>query len=199
MFYKSLFVGFGILWSTYIAVAQTKNTNFSLSSDYFTGQVMLHDNSILQLTTGKPQGVVLSWNALTNGEKPWQARYNYPDYGVSLIYQDYDNSILGYNISLNGHYNFYFFKRRLMLKLGQGIGYASNPYDKITNPKNVAISTSITSSTLIMLNYSSKRFVFERIKFQGGLLFTHHSIGNLNSPNKGVNTIALNVGLTYDF
>jgi len=198
MFIKTILILFGIIAGVNFSCAQNNNSNFTIDAKYFTGSVLLHDNTLLHLTTGRPEGVVLSWNKLTNGEKNWQARYNYPDYGVSFVYQDFNNQILGYNVSLNGHYNFYFFKRRLMLRLGQGIGYASNPYDKVSNPKNVAISTHLTSSTLVMLNYSSRRLLFDRIRFQAGVLFTHHSIGNLSAPNMGVNTLGLNVGLTYD-
>lgn len=199
MFIKKILTVVGLLFAVNFSTAQNTDSNFSISSDYFIGNVLLHDNTLLHLTTGRSEGVVLSWNKLTNGEKSWQARYNYPDYGVSLVYQDYNNSILGYNVSLNAHYNFYFFKRRVMLRLGQGIGYASNPYDKVSNPKNVAISTPITHSTFVLINYSSKPLLFDRLRLQGGLLFTHHSIGNLSAPNMGVNTLGLNLGVTYDF
>ncbi len=199
MFIKKILILFGLFSGVCFSIAQNKKSNFSIDSDYFVGNVLLHDNSLLHLTTGRPEGVAISWNKLTNGEKSWQARYNYPDYGVSFVLQDYNNSILGYNVSLNGHYNFYFLKRRLMLRLGHGIGYSSNPYDKVSNPKNVAISTHLTSSTLVMVNYSSKRLLFDRIRLKAGILFTHHSIGNLNAPNMGVNTLGINAGLTYDF
>jgi len=199
MFIKKILTACALICCVHFSNAQDKKTDFSIDADYFTGNVLLHDNTLLHLTTGRPEGMVLSWNKLTNGEKSWQARYNYPDYGVSFVYQDYNNGILGYNVSLNGHYNFYFFKRRLQLRLGQGIGYSSNPYDKVSNPKNVAISTHLTSSTLVMINYYSKRLLFDHLRVKAGLLFTHHSIGNLSAPNMGVNTLALNVGLTYDF
>lgn len=176
----------------------TAQNNYGLEADFFTGNVLPHDNNLQHLATSHPKGFILSWNRLTNGEEAWQARYNYPDVGLSFVYQNYENNILGYNASLNGHYNFYFFKRHLMFRIGQGIGWSSRPFDRVTNPKNIAISTHLTSSTYIMLNYK-KRNLVNNLGFQTGLMFTHHSIGSIKSPNKGINTMAFNMGVFYDF
>lgn len=197
MFAKKILILLGIAISVFEICAQESKTGFTLDANYFGGNIMLHDNSLLHLL-GRPQGTVLSWNKLTNGEKSWEARYNYPDYGVTFLYQDFGNEILGNNVSINGHFNFYFFKRHLMLRLGYGVGYASNPFDKEKNPKNIAISTRFTSSTLAMINYRTSR-LFNRFGLQAGILFTHYSIGNIKSPNMGVNTLGFNLGLTYDF
>jgi hypothetical protein len=199
MFIKKILIAIGFLCWISLIKAQTKPSDFTIDANYFGGNIMLHDNTLLHLTVGRPQGAVLSWNKLTNGDKFWQSRYNYPDYGLSFVHQDFGNPILGYNVSLNGHFNFYFLKRRLMLRLGSGIGYMSNPFDKETNPKNIAISTRLTSSTLVMLNYKAENILFNKIGFQAGLMFTHHSIGNIKSPNMGINTLAINMGLIYDF
>lgn len=198
MFIKKILILFPILLLGFEVNAQETKNNFTVDANFFRGNVMVHDNSMLHLATGQPTGLILSWNKFTDGTEPWQARFNYPDYGVSLVYQDFRNEILGYNASINGHYNFYFLNRHLMLRLGQGIGWASNPFDRETNSKNIAISTRLTSSTFFMLNYKTKRLL-SRFGFQAGLIFTHNSIGNIKSPNKGVNTVALNMGLSYDF
>ena len=171
--------------------------NATLEANVFRGNAIPHDNTLHHLTTGIPKGFILSWNKYTNGEKTWQARFNYPDIGLSLVYQDYDNRFLGYNASLNGHYNFYFFKRHLLFRVGQGIGWSSRPFDRETNPKNIAISTHITSSTYLMLNYK-KRKLLDNIGFQTGLTFTHNSLGSMKAPNKGINSVLLNFGLFYD-
>ena len=52
------------------------------------------------------------------------------------MYQDFQNPVLGKTYGFYGHFNFYFFKRRLMLRVGQGVAFASNPYDRISNKKN---------------------------------------------------------------
>lgn len=171
--------------------------NATFEANIFRGNALPHDNTLHHLTTGIPKGFILSWNKHTNGEKAWQARYNYPDIGLSVVYQDFDNSLLGSIASLNGHYNFYFFKRHLLFRVGQGIGWSSRPFDRETNPKNIAISTHLTSSTYLMFNYK-KRKLLDNIGFQTGLTFTHSSLGSMKAPNKGINSLLFNFGLFYD-
>jgi hypothetical protein len=177
--------------------SQENNTSSYLDVNYFAGNIALHNNNILGLITGRPEGVILGWNKKTFGNKAWEQRYNYPDYGVSLIYQDLKNETLGNNIGVFAHYNFYFFKRNLMLRIGQGLAHTSNPYDRIDNPKNIAFGTHLLSSTYLMLNYKRER-IFDRFGIQGGLSLIHYSNGNVKAPNTSINTIALNLGVTYN-
>ena len=165
--------------------------------NYFTGNIAIHNNDISHLVQGHPEGFILSWNKKTFGEEDWQQRYNYPDYGFSLAYQDLKNSVLGNNVSVYAHYNFYFLKRSLMFRIGQGLAYNSNPYDKVDNHKNVAFGSTILSSTYAMLNYKKER-IFNRFGVQAGVSLLHYSNANVKAPNTSTNTIAFNVGVTYN-
>lgn len=176
---------------------QDKAHNTYVDLNYFGGNIALHNNDILHLITGHPEGFFFSWNKKTFGDKAWQQRYNYPDYGASFMYQDFKNSKLGDSYGLYAHYNFYFFKRNIMLRIAQGLAYNTNPYDKIDNPKNIAFGSEILSSTYLMINYKKDR-LFNRFGLQAGLSLIHYSNANVKAPNTSVNTIALNVGLTYD-
>ncbi|MBQ0740700.1 acyloxyacyl hydrolase, partial [Aquimarina celericrescens] len=89
-------------------------------------------------------------NRKTYGFKNWEQRYNYPDLGYSFIYQEFNNDVLGRNFGVYAHYNFYFVKRFLQLRLGQGIAYNTNPYDKETNFRNNVFGSHILSSTYLM-------------------------------------------------
>ncbi|MCA0133334.1 acyloxyacyl hydrolase [Winogradskyella sp. D23] len=168
-----------------------------LDLNYFTGNIALHNTDILHLISGRPQGFIFSWNKKTFGDEAWEQRYNFPDYGASFIFQDLVDERLGDNFGLYAHYNFYFFKRHLSLRVAQGIAYNTNPYDKTKNPKNIAFGSRFLSSTYLMINYK-KDNVFRRIGVQGGLSLIHYSNANVKAPNTSINTIALNVGLTYD-
>ncbi|WP_369992560.1 acyloxyacyl hydrolase [Winogradskyella sp.] len=165
--------------------------------NYFSGNIALHNNDILHLITGHPEGIILSWNKKTFGNEAWEQRFNYPDYGVSFIYQDLKNNVLGNNYGLYAHYNFYFLKRNLTLRVGQGIAYNTNPYDKLENHKNIAFGTHLLSSTYAMLNYKKER-LFDRFGLQIGLSLIHYSNANVKAPNTSVNTMALNMGLNYN-
>lgn len=172
-------------------------TNSYFDLNYFGGNIALHNNDILHLIKEHPEGFIFSWNKKTFGYKDWEQRYNYPDLGASFVYQDFNNDELGENYSLLAHYNFYFFKRNVMLRIAQGLSYNTNPYDKIENPKNVAFGSHFLSATYLLLNYKKEK-LFNRVGLQAGLSLIHYSNANVKAPNTSVNTIAFNVGLTYN-
>tara|TARA_R110002012_G_scaffold321809_1_gene551569 strand:- start:72027 stop:73118 length:1092 start_codon:yes stop_codon:yes gene_type:complete len=187
-----------LCWICFVALfAQDKPTNSYFDLNYFKGNIALHNNDILHLIKGHPEGFLLSWNKKTFGNEDWEQRYGYPDYGVSFAYQNLKNDVLGTNYSLYAHYNFYFLKRNLMLRIGQGLGYTTNPYDKLDNPRNNAFGTSLLSSTYLMLNYKRER-IFDRFGIQAGFSLIHYSNANIKAPNTSVNSITFNVGVTYN-
>ena len=189
----SLIVLIGLL--SFSQEDQRSNSYFDLN--YFGGNIALHNNDILHLIKGHPEGLIFSYNKKTFGNEPWQERYNYPDYGTSFIYQDLKNDVLGNNFGIYAHYNFYFLKRNLMLRIAQGLAYTNNPYDKIENGKNVAFGSHILSSTYLMINYKKQR-LFNHFGLQTGLSLIHYSNANVKAPNTSVNTIAFNLGLNYN-
>ncbi len=177
--------------------SQEKKNDSYFDLNYFRGNIALHNNDILGLISGHPEGVIFSWNKKTFGENEWEQLYNYPDYGASFIYQDLKNQNLGNNFGFYAHYNFYFFNRNLMFRVGQGIAHNSNPYDRVENPKNIAFGSRLLSSTYVMLNYKKER-IFDRFGLQAGFSLIHYSNANVKAPNTSINTIALNVGVTYN-
>ncbi|WP_053992046.1 acyloxyacyl hydrolase [Mangrovimonas sp. TPBH4] len=193
---KHLFSCLFFLWIGVLFSQETESKSSTVEVNYFKGNIALHNNSILHLIKGHPEGFIVSWNKKTFGFNDWEQRYNYPDYGVSFAYQNLKNDVLGNNYSLYAHYNFYFFKRNLMLRIGQGLAYTTNPYDKYDNFKNVAFGSHVLSSTYLMLNYKKER-IFDRFGIQGGLSLIHYSNANVKAPNTSVNSMTLNVGVVY--
>jgi hypothetical protein len=187
-----------LLLACVLTHAQNMENQSSVDINYFKGNVALHKNEILHLIGGHPNGLIVSWNKKTFGNESWEHQYNYPDYGLSFSHQNFNNDVLGKIYALHAHYNFYFFKRNVMLRIGNGLAYNTNPYHKINNHKNIAFGSRILSSTFLLLNYKKER-VFDKIGFQSGLTFTHYSNANVKSPNTGINSVTFNLGLTYDF
>jgi len=192
---------FLLLTVSYFSFAQqetpSKVNTFDVSYTY--GVILNHNPNILHLITGHPEGMLLSWNRKTFGKKEWEARFNYPDIGVSLRYHDLKNNDLGNSYSLYTHYNFYFFKSRsLMLRTGIGVSYATNPYDHNTNNRNVAFGSTLLNSTYLQLNYKKESLFQSPIGVQAGLGISHYSNGNYKSPNTSVNVMSANIGLTYN-
>ncbi|MBQ4818472.1 acyloxyacyl hydrolase [Aquimarina sp. MMG016] len=179
-----------------IVYAQEDKKYYSFDVNNFYGTILKHNPDISHLITGHPSGVIVSANRKTFGNKEWQRLYNSPDYGVSFIYQDLDNEFLGENFGLYAHYNFYFLKRSLMLKIGQGIAYTTNPYDQDENFRNVAYGTHLLSSTIAFLNYR-KENIIGGLGLQAGMGVIHYSNANFKAPNKSTNTFVFNIGANY--
>lgn len=184
-------------FSFFISFSQEKAATY-LDVQLFRGNVYKHTDDIGHLITGHPDGFMLSYNWKTFGKKEWQQVYNYPEYGISYHYLDFKNRYLGVNQAIGVHYNFYFFNRQLMLRISQGIGMTSNPYDKENNNKNNAFGTKIMDNNYFLLQYK-KENIFDKIGFQAGFMLTHFSNGRFKAPNSGINTFAFNVGLNYNF
>lgn len=186
---------FGLI--VFIGFSQEQTNNTFVDVNYFKGNIALHNKSVLHLIQGHPEGVIIGWNRETDGSKLWEQRFNYPDYGFSLSYHDLKSDILGKTYGLYAHYNFYFLKRHLMFRVAQGLNFATNPYDKFSNPKNNAFGSRVLSGTYLMLNYKSPKLMGP-IGLQAGFTFTHASNGSSKSPNTSINTMALNIGIHYD-
>jgi len=177
---------------------QNESRASTLDVSYMYGVIANHNSNILHLITGHPEGVLLSWNRKTFGTHAWEERFNYPDVGASFIYQDLKNEYLGANYSLYAHYNFYFLKRNMIFRVGQGVAYATDPYDRVTNNRNVAFGTRLLSSTYMMLNYKKERLFKSPFGIQAGVTLTHYSNANIKAPNTSINTISANIGVTYN-
>lgn len=180
----------------YFGFSQETQKSSYIDVNYFKGNIALHNDDILHLIAGHPEGVIIGWNKKTFGHNDWEQRFGYPDYGVSFTYQNLKNDVLGNNYALYAHYNFYMLNRNLIFRIGQGLAYTTNPYDKVTNHKNIAFGSSIMSSTYMMLNYR-KELIIDRFGFQAGFSLIHYSNANVKAPNTSVNSITLNIGVTY--
>lgn len=177
-----------------VTVKLPKIATISLSHGY--GTILEHNPDIAHLITGHPHAVVASYARHTYGEKEWQARFNYPDWGVAVAYQDMRNFYLGEAYSAYGFFNFYFLNRHLQVKVGQGLGYMTKPFDPVTNFRNNAYGTTITSSTLLGAHLR-KENVFSGIGAQLGFTIIHYSNANVRAPNNSTNTWLFTAGFNY--
>lgn len=180
---------------TFFNFAQNRG---EIEIDAARGYIMLHKKEVAHLITGHPQGLFLNYNFKADGSKEWHHAYNYPDWGLNFQYLNLGNTTLGNVLALGVHYNFYFLNKHLVLKIGQGIGYSTNPYDKETNFKNVAFGTSFMSNNFFGLSFK-KQNIIDKIGFQTGFALSHYSNARLKAPNSGINNVLFHVGLNYNF
>lgn len=184
-----------LLVSVSILSAQEK-PHYFLEANYFSGTIIEHNPNIAHLITHHPEGLLLSFNKKTYGQETWERRYNYPLVGYTFTYQDLKNPHLGENYGLYAHLGFYFFKRHLLFRVGQGLALTTNPYHPDENFRNNAYGSKILSSTYFSGNLQFED-LFAGIGFQAGLSMIHYSNADFRSPNSSTNTIAVNVGLNY--
>lgn len=189
---------FLLLFTCILAAQEQPTGSYTVDANYFYGNIIPHRESIRHLITGHPEGIVLGISKKTFGKYEWESAYNYPEYGLSFHYQDMTNPILGKMYGIYGHYSFFFLERNLMLRVGQGAAYNTNPYNRETNPQNYAYGAHLMPSTYFMLNYSRQN-ILKGIGIQAGLIFIHHSNASMKSPNTSTNTFAVNAGLNYTF
>ena len=169
---------------------------YSLDASYFYGSIMEHNTDLAHLITGHPSGIILSWNQKTYGYQEWEQYHNYPDFGYSFIYQDMINPNLGDNYGLYGHFNFYFIKRLLNLRIGQGVAFNTNPYHPTENYLNNAYGTRLLSTTYLM-GTLKKENIFKGFGIHAGVAIIHYSNADLKSPNNSTNTFTLTAGINY--
>lgn len=189
----------GLIWCTFCCSQESDiPRRYTLDASSFYGSILLHNPDISHLISEHPGGLILGLSRKTFGHQEWEALYNYPDLGYSFVYQDMNNGTLGKNFGLYAHYNFYFFKRYLQFRIGQGIAYTTNPYDKDENFRNNAYGSDFMSSTYLMLNFHKEK-IFGGLGLKAGISIVHYSNANVKAPNTSTNTFALNAGLIYDF
>ncbi len=189
-----------LIFSGYVcAQEETKPSSpFSLELDAFYGTILEHNPDIAHLITAHPQGLLLSYNKKTFGHTEAERRWNYPDWGFTFAYQDFNNPVLGENYSLYAHFNWYFLKRHLVFRMGQGVAYNTNPYDPETNFLNNAFGSSVLSSTFLKMNYVHEN-LWDGLGVHAGFSIIHYSNANFRAPNNSTNTWAFNVGASYLF
>ncbi len=186
-----------VLFITFGTFSQERDDAY-VAFDYHYGSILKHNKSVGHLIHAHPAGVMLSYNVRTHGNKRWHQEYNYPDWGVSFLFEDFNYDVLGKNYSLGFHYNFYFLKRNLQLRVGQGLNYNTSPFNLESNFKNIAYGSSITGFSQIALQYTKPRLV-GNFGVRAGIILLHHSNGGIKSPNTGTNVFTTSVGVTYDF
>ncbi len=168
----------------------------SLESDFFYGSILEHNPDIQHLITGHPTGFLLSFNRKTYGFNEWERRYNFPDWGFSVAYQNMHNKYLGDVLGVYGHMTWYFLDRQVRIGVGEGIAYANHPFDTDSNYNNNAYGTHLLSTTFLSGDYVREN-IWKGFGVHAGFIIIHYSNGNLRAPNNSTNTIALNAGLSY--
>ncbi|MBI2258749.1 MAG: acyloxyacyl hydrolase [Flavobacteriia bacterium] len=136
----------------------------------------------------------------TMGNKKWHSAYSYPTYGFSFLTTSVgNNKILGQYFGSYAFLQFPFLrwkKNNFNGKIGCGLGYNPKVYDKITNPKNNAISTHFNALINFGLYYNK---YFKKSSLQFGIDMSHFSNGSVKLPNLGLNLPYISISYSKYF
>ena len=81
------------------------------------------------------------------------------------------------------------------MQYGFGFCYSSSPYDRESNNKNIAIGSTLSYAFNTQLHYNHE--ILDRLKLIAGFRISHYSNGAFKKPNKGINIVTADIGLSY--
>lgn len=183
-----------------MAIFLTKNgftqseRNTFITPEYAVGKIIPNYADTFPKTSVQ-QGFYLSFGSINTDTSSWAKYYNYPEAGLMLIYTNFgNNKVFGQQLGLDPYVAFPVFNKsrgNYTLKLGMGVAYFNAIYDSITNPSNIIVGASFTWDVKASLNrkiYSSKK-----LNLFLGLGLSHESNGHTQEPNKGINSVLVNL------
>ena len=135
----------------------------------------------------------------TVGRNKWEQLYNYPSYGVSLLYSTLGNDeVFGQEIALTYFLKLYFFSKnrlRLFNRTGLGISYVTRKFDIERNYLNVAAGSHV--NVHFNFRFGANYALSDKFSFNTGVSFDHFSNANTSEPNLGINYLTGYGGVSY--
>ncbi|SMG16865.1 Lipid A 3-O-deacylase (PagL) [Marivirga sericea] len=172
--------------------------DWSLNGQVIKGFILKHNEHVGHLANSHPSGIELSLQQKLNGKREWENLYNKPIVSYGISYYDLKNPKLGHLVVGSAAMDLPLKRTEntaLFFRIGTGLVYSTNPYDRETNNQNNMVTSTITYLLQTRLTYEIK--LNEEISLTPNLNLTHASNGAQRAPNRGVNIITANMGMSY--
>lgn len=149
------------------------------------------------------QSLELRIGTQSTGRQLWQQLHNYPQYGLGFYMGDMGNDAADTIIGQPSALFFYFGapivrfgKFTFNADISVGLSYDFNPYDPENNPTQNVIGSSVN----LYFNFSFLLYfkLSERLDLSLSSGLTHFSNGRTFTPQQGINTLGLGIGLKYN-
>lgn len=176
----------------------TQHYDWFLNGQVIKGFILKHNEHVGHLANSHPTGIELSWQQKLNGKREWESLYNKPLISYGLSYYDLKNPKLGHLIIGSAAMDLPLKRSEttaLYFRIGTGLVYSTNPYDRETNNQNNMVTSTISYLLQTRLTYEIN--LSEKIRLTPNLNITHASNGAQRAPNRGVNIITANMGVSY--
>ena len=127
--------------------------------------------------------------------------YGYSDFGLTFLYHDFRDKVLGKTFALAGFMSYYLRKPQsgfqFSFRITYGLAYNTSPYNRYHNSKNQLFGSHLLLPFDIGF-YVKSPMILKHWRLETGLAIFHYSNGSLHSPNYGANIPSLSFGLMYD-
>jgi hypothetical protein len=175
-----------------------RKNNIQLETRLHYGFLLSHHLELERFNSHFPM-FELSFQKATFGQKRWEKKYDYPLLGISLLYSDLGRyKEIGNAYAVFPYINFPLFRKRKSsynFRLGLGLAYLENKFDKLNNYKNFAIGSHL--NIVANLQFEYRRKINKRLRFSIALTLTHFSNGTTKTPNYGLNIFTTNIAIAY--
>jgi hypothetical protein len=162
------------------------------------GSILIHTPFIKNTAGAHPRGAEFEISKQPTDQKTWSKCNCYPRMGWTFSYFDFNTPILGRAYSAS-----YFIEPSFRLGSnasffvtgGGGLSYLTRPYDSLKNPQNHTYSLPV--NFFLHLGAGFNFFISDKVSV--GLMgsLEHNSNGDFSQPNRGINWMAVSLGLHY--
>lgn len=162
------------------------------------GFIFAHSKDVENTRGSYPLGIALEYSKLKFDSSTYSLCRCYPRTGLSLMYFNYDNKVLGHSIS-----SIYFLEPSFIInkKLlftprgGVGLSFLTHPYHPIHNPLNNSYSLPV--SVLLQVGAGLHYKINQKLTLNLYANYLHISNGGIKDPNKGINWPTTSLGINY--
>lgn len=174
---------------------------YSIETNYQFGRIIKHNSKFKAPVTGFTHSFEACFFKQTLGDKAWQRKLHYPEFGGSFtVSYNHDQKVFGNAYFLMALAKFWIVRSRFVdfyVRAGSGIAITPTRYNIVHNKENNAIGSLINSVDQLKLGLDFKPD--PHVQLNVGITFTHYSNAGIQKPNLGVNIPALSVGVRYFF
>ena len=185
-------------------LAQTWS-NYKIKAEYMYGTILKHNKHLNNLVHGPSMGGEIAIEFQTMGEQAWHQYLNFPEIGVGLVFQDFNNlKMLGQGIALYPYMNLSIIRTdyfKLNLKPGAGVSFLNKYYGNTPHIENTldgangAIGSMM--NVFLTLGGNVEVPVTAGFSFTADYAWNHVSNGSVVQPNSGINMMNAYIGLKY--
>ncbi|GAB3334744.1 hypothetical protein GCM10027429_16340 [Marivirga atlantica] len=187
-----------LYWLLFAFSGSTQHYDWNLNAQVIKGFILKHNEYVAHLAVSNPSGFEISMQQQLNGSRDWESLYNKPIVNYGLSYYDLHNPKLGKLIIGSAAMDIPLFKKEkasFYFRVGTGIVFATNPYNRETNNQNNMVTSrySVLLQPRLIFSYQ----LSDKFTITPSLNITHASNGAQRAPNRGINIVTANLGASY--